>query len=108
MIDLENHKKTGDRVVDLNIYVIYDIKTGQYRMPGYAVNDLDFVRQIERIMRDPQSQTSELVANSEDFVAYHVGDFDRRTGDITITNRRHVLDFGPFCLQVKQRAEAAQ
>lgn len=60
-----------------NIYLIFDTKSKIYSHPIFSQSNGTFLRALDRTLRDPQSQ---YALYPDDYVAYHVGEYDDLSG----------------------------
>lgn len=87
----KSKKKT--RQIDFQIYVIYDSKTDSYhKVPSFAVNEADLIRQITTMFADPSQAANKFYANAEDFAVFKVGNYCFKTGTIESQPHEHVIN----------------
>lgn len=82
-------KKTNLQA-DTMMYIIHDTKAGNYDFPIYSRNDETMIREIHNLMSSPDSSQSKYFINAEDYSIFYLCSFDRSTGIIHDTDRRHV------------------
>lgn len=61
------------------IYSVYDKKAQAFCTPFYQANHATAVRAFQNAVLDPQNSISQ---NPEDYVLFHVGDWDDNIGEI--------------------------
>lgn len=76
--------------VDLEIFAIYDSITNSYRNPIFAPNHLDLQRAFINQMKDQNQADNQFFTNAEDFSIFRIGTYDRKTGNIQLTNKERV------------------
>lgn len=72
----------------MNVYSIYDAKSQTYQMPFYQQNDATCERLLLQTM---SSGDSLLRTNPEDFICFHLGNFDDQTGKMELYDAPKVL-----------------
>lgn len=77
---------------DLEYFTIYDSKTKSYKEPSLAINRHDLIRQITNMFADPDQAKNRFLVNAEDFSIFKVGEFDRKTGQITACKHEHIAN----------------
>ena len=77
---------------DLEIFTIFDTKTGSYEVPNLAVNHLDLQRQIINMFKDPSQRNNKFLVNAEDFQIFRIGSYDRKTGCIQTQQLEHICN----------------
>ena len=64
-----------------NLYSIYDKKLERFNVPGFDDDDHTIMVSLQRAAKD---KTSFLYINADDLALYCLGEFDDKTGKITI------------------------
>jgi len=77
---------------DLEVFTIFDTKTGSYEIPTFAINHLDLQRQIINMFKDPQQRQNKFLVNAEDYQIFRIGTYDRKTGQIQTIILEHVCN----------------
>lgn len=88
---------------DFEYFTIYDSKSRSYRDPVHTSNKLTFLRDLENLMKAPDARKSEYFLNAEDFSAFKIGSFDRKTGRISLCDPEHVVNFHDVRSMVEQQ-----
>ena len=89
---------------DLEMFTIFDTKTATYRIPSYAINKYDLLRQIENMFKDPSQEKNDLNTNAEDFQVFKIGEYDRLTGQLAAQKPEHVANLHEIKASLKARA----
>lgn len=63
--------------MELNVYVIYDVKAAAYLMPFFMPNDEMALRQIKGAVMDKKS---DFFKHAEDYSLFRIGLYDDVTG----------------------------
>ena len=69
--------------MEVNIYAVFDLKAKAYLSPFSAATDGLAVRQVQDLVRQPNSIFN---AHCEDFTLYRVGQFLDHTGQLVAQN----------------------
>lgn len=92
----------NNKHVDQEVFAIFDTKAGSYQQPLFAINKLTIIRELEALFKDPQQQNNFLVSNSEDFVLFKIGEYDRKTAEYTQTTKESITTL----VEIKSMVEA--
>jgi len=92
---------------DFEVFVIYDSKVGVYRMPIFAINKYDLIREFDRTFRDPQEQRNQYFTNAEDFALFKIGEYSKRSGQITPTTPEHIVNLHELRTTVQYSTQRA-
>jgi hypothetical protein len=84
--------KKAEAQKDLLLYVIYDSKVDAYRDPIFSENDEVLLRSVVNEFTDPRYARTDMFLNAEDFTIFSIGYYQRKTGSITLSERRHVAN----------------
>lgn len=75
---------------DSEIFVIYDSKSGSYKLPINAPDKFEMIRSYEQIyLNTPQDQ---LIINAEDFSLFKIGEYYKKTGVLKLHDKEHVAN----------------
>lgn len=98
-------KKNTEKFVDLQVYAIYDSKSGAYQMPIFGTNHLVISRELEQLFSDPNQQKGNfLVSNPEDYTLFKIGEYDRKSGKLTEKTPESIFNL----LEIKSMITARQ
>lgn len=82
---------------DLDLYMIYDTKVGAYEAPHFCINQLDAIRSLSNLYRDPQQGQNKYLVNSEDYQLFKIASISKKTGEVYPTNPEHIAN----CHEIK-------
>lgn len=91
---------------DLEYFTIYDAKVGFYRIPMTALNRFDMLRQIESLFQDPNQKSNELFTYAEDFQLFKIGDYSKKTGQISPHTPEHIANLHEIKTSVLHKIQA--
>lgn len=78
---------------DMEVFTVFDVKSGTYRTPILGLNRFDIIRDVERLMRDPAQVRNDLVTNAEDFQLFKVGEWFKKEGRLEVCRPEHIANF---------------
>lgn len=84
--------KKSDLQADTNMYIIHDIKAGNYDFPIYSLNDETMRRDIFNMMSSSEADKSKYFVNAEDYAIFRLCSFDKSQGVIHNTERYHIAN----------------
>lgn len=74
--------------METNIYVIHDIKADTHGQLMFFPNNVEALRSMERITKDPQTTIHQYPA---DYNLLEIGKYDSITGKIELSEKRTIL-----------------
>lgn len=77
--------------VDLELFTIFDSKVVNYREPILVPNKEVLMRELLNMFEDPGQEKNPLYRNAEDFTVFRIGTYDRKTGELRVTQRESVF-----------------
>lgn len=98
------NKPTENSNADLQLFIIFDTKVGNYRLPMFSTNKFSMLREIEQLMLDPQHKNNQYVTNSEDFQLFKMGDFWYKNGKLIVHEHEHIANMHDLRAAAQQRA----
>jgi len=69
----------------LNVYSIYDSKSGVYSRPFFSLNNATAIRSFVQVAND---QSTEIARHSADFSLHLIGTFDDTTAELVDDNHK--------------------
>lgn len=77
---------------DLEVFTVYDSKSGVYDAPALSPNKNVLLRDVINMLRDPQQSKNKYLTNAEDFSIFKIGSYSKRTGLIEGHNPEHIAN----------------
>lgn len=74
--------------METNIYVIHDIKANTFGQLMFFPNNVEALRSLERIVKDPQTTLHQYPA---DYNLLEIGKYDSISGEISLAEKRTIL-----------------
>lgn len=84
--------KETEKKGDLEVFTIFDSKSGGYDVPAFAQNKNVLMRDIVNMFNDPQQSRNKFLVNAEDYSIFKIGWYDKSTGQIESHNLEHVAN----------------
>lgn len=84
--------KTEDKKGALEVFTIFDSKSGGYDVPAFAQNKNVLMRDIVNLFNDPSQSRNKFLVNAEDYSIFKIGWYDKSTGQIESHNLEHVAN----------------
>jgi len=84
--------KKNEEAPDSEYFTIYDTKVGTYREPILAINRHDMLRSLTTMYTDPKAHRDQYVLNAEDFQLFKIGEFSKKTGELTGCKPEHIAN----------------
>ncbi|AXH77084.1 MAG: nonstructural protein [Microviridae sp.] len=77
---------------DLEVFTIFDTKTGSYEIPTLAINHLDLQRQLINMFKNPEQRNNKFLVNAEDYQVFRIATYDRKTGKLEASSMEHICN----------------
>lgn len=74
---------------DVELFSIYDSKTGIYDLPSPAENQEDMIRAILNMFKSPEGRSHRYFLNAEDYALFKVGGFGKKSGELECHSPAH-------------------
>lgn len=101
--------KKNEKQPDMELFSVFDSKTGIYGEPLPCVNHLDALREFSQAFGRPDAPLkNKFFINAEDFSLFKVGSYDKRTGEITSHRPTHVVNFHDLKADILRRQTASE
>lgn len=77
---------------DLEIFTVYDSKSGVYDAPALSPNKNVLLRDVINMLKDPAQSKNKYLLNAEDYSIFRIGSYSKTTGIIQSQNLEHVAN----------------